>query len=170
MKKLIFLFAVCFLQVLAFAQDGSFEGNFKHIFSTSISGLDKLKSDARGDAWDAATSLPDAVCAVGFDEEKGLHFFRASYPLADKEAAKALKKSLGDQVEALLPAGDFVRSETYSADCFDYMKTVLDFNTPKFADKKKRPVIELKAIDNEGVRLDLLIYEPYFKNQYSLGK
>lgn len=162
--KRILLFLALLLPIAMLSQSTLKEG-IQEIINESVSGLISIKLD-NGSPSGSKVCLPDAQCAIVMDDEKGLLFFEAVYPFASKEEASNAKKSLGDRIEKVLPGGDFIRAETYSADCYDYMKTVLDFNTDKFADKKKRPVIEIRAISKDNIRVEVRIYEPYFKNQY----
>lgn len=163
MKRIVLFLAL--LVPMALLGQSTLKEGIKEIINESVSGLISIKLD-NGSPSGSKVCLPDAECAVVMDADKGLLFFEAVYPFASKEEASSARKSLGDKIEQILPKGDFVRAETYSADCYDYMKTVLDYNTDKFADKKKRPVIEIRAISKDNIRVEVRIYEPYFKNQY----
>jgi hypothetical protein len=47
------------------------------------------------------------------------------------------------------------------------MKTMLEFNSGKMADQQKRPTIELGVVEDGGkFVLTMILFEPYFKNQY----
>lgn len=167
MKRIVFILVLLFVKGNLLGQGLDFEVNFIKIFEASIGGLESFKGEEKGVGWKSEVELKGGDCAIFFDKEKGLYYFKANFLKNDKESAKAAKKSLADRIEVLLPKDDFIKAESYSSDCFDYMKIVIDYNSTKFADKKKRPIIELHATSGDEAFLELYIFESYFKNQYS---
>ncbi|MFN0030943.1 MAG: hypothetical protein ACKVOR_02145 [Flavobacteriales bacterium] len=165
-----FLF-VCVLAVslISFITE-TFKQNFQQVFLQSIKGLESLKGTA---------TTSGHVCTVAFaefnsvviatDESLGVLALTLTANAGTDEAAA--KKSLADwetQIAALLPAGDYVRSQTYDADVVGYMKTIYDFNSGKMADKQKRPSIEMGVyMSGTEHQVRIKLFEPFFKNQYT---
>jgi hypothetical protein len=168
MKQILFILIVAGSS-LCFIQSDEFKANFKQVFVQSIKGLESLKG---------ATVEGGNTCTIVFPEfDKALVSESESIgslgvvmtkKLDTEEKGADLLASFETQIAVLLPAGDYVRTQTYKADYVGYMKTVYEFNSPKMADKQKRPTIEMGVTNKEGViELVIAIYEPYFKNQYS---
>jgi hypothetical protein len=140
--------------------EDTFKNELKEWFTKSISGLDP---DNRTGSLEGATS-----CLILEDKDKGIISMMAIYKAETKDEATSLKIQLGDLVEGCLPVGDYSRTKSYSAKYFDYLKIAFEFNSDVFAEKKKRPSIDIGAVKrDDGYSVELILFEPYFKNQYS---
>ena len=160
--KFAFLgFCLLFIaQGYAQISEDAFKTEFRNWFNQSIKGLDTQNRNA---SFESA-----ATCMIQEDKDKGIVSMVAIYKAADKDEATLLKQELGDLVEASLPAGDYARTKSYGARYFDYLKIAFEYNSDVFAEKKKRPSVEIGAIKRDsGYTIELILFEPYFKNQYS---
>jgi hypothetical protein len=143
----------------------------KQAFTQSIQGLASYKgTQVSAGKWNSTMSVPD--CDRVFivqDEASEVLVLRAEMNVANEGTATDMMSRLENQVALMLPAGEYVRSQTYGGqDHIGYMKTVFDFNSTKMADKQKRPTIEMAAIKTDaGCMVVITVFEPYFKNQYT---
>ncbi len=98
----------------------------------------------------------------------GVLALRLSSEVMDEEAGKDLMPRMEAMVNGALPAGDYIKSQTYGGDNYvGYMKTVYEFNSSKMADKQKRPAVEIGIIKTgDKMEVVVLLIEPFFKNQY----
>lgn len=163
MKSLLLLLA--FSPLIGFGQiildKEAFAKEFTLAFSESVRGLEAFKN-----------SNPVMVSCnraeFEYEEQNGIWALKMVYNCYSKDEAIRTKDLLGDQVEKLLPAGDFKRSKSYGSEYIDYLKWSFDFDSDTYADQKKRPSIEIGVSKvGEDFRTTITLREPYFKNQYS---
>lgn len=168
MKKLLILLFTA-ITSLCFVQSDAFKTNFKQVFLQSIKGLESLKGAAVEGGNTSTVAFSDFDKAIICKSESiGTLGLVLTKKVESEEKGKELLASYETQIAALLPAGDFVRSQSYQAEYVGYMKTIYDFNSPKMADKQKRPTVEMGVTNKEGViELVIAVYEPFFKNQYT---
>ena len=166
-RLLIILFAAG--TSLCFFQSDVFKTNFKQVFLQSIKGLESLKGavvEGGNTSTVAFTDFDKAI--VSKSESIGTLGVVMTKKVASEEKGAELLALYETQIAALLPAGDYVRTQTYQAEYVGYMKTVYEFNSPKMADKQKRPSVEMGVTNKDGlIELVVAVYEPFFKNQYT---
>ena len=146
----------------------TFSENFKSVFLQSIKGLESQKGVKAGTVWTCKTAFTDFETAdIINDEGKGVLALELTKYFKEPADAKDWLAKWEDEIEKLLPEGDYKKSKTYDAAVFDYMKTIFEFNAPDLATVKKRPSITLGIYEYSGsYALKIYLYEPYFKNQY----
>lgn len=163
MKKILLILAVAVSSLLAHSQNieiGEFQSAFKPIIEASTHGFDTKA---------ATFNLPGAASAEYIvDESVGKTSFRAVYACAGRDEAKKLKEHLALHVATTLPRGDFKKTQGYGAQYFDYLKYTFEYNTDVYAETKKRPTVEIGALKvGEDYAVEVLISEPYFRDQYT---
>jgi hypothetical protein len=168
MKKLLILLFTAITSV-CFVQSDAFKTNFKQVFLQSIKGLESLKGAVvEGGNTSTVTFTDFDKAIISTSESIGTLGLVLTKKVDSEEKGNELLASYETQIAALLPAGDFVRSQSYQAEYVGYMKTIYDFNSPKMADKQKRPTVEMGVTNKDGViELVIGVYEPFFKNQYT---
>lgn len=163
MKSFALVFAV--LPVFALGQilieKEAFQKEFKEAFQASVNGLEAYKK----------TDPVLTSCNVSeffYEEDKGIWGLKMTFNCYAKDEAIRTKDMLAEQVEGALPSADFKKAKSYGASYFDYLKWAFEFDSPTFAEKKKRPSIEIGALqEGDDYRVVVTLMEPYFKNQYS---
>lgn len=168
MKRLLLLFIVA-SSTFCFTQSEAFTTNFKQVFLQSIKGLESLKGAAVEGGHSSTVAFSDFDKAIiSKSESIGTLGLVLTKKMESEEKGTELLAAYETQIAALLPTGDFVRSQSYQAEYVGYMKTIYDFNSPKMADKQKRPTVEMGVTNKDGViELVIAVYEPFFKNQYA---
>ncbi|MFM9984968.1 MAG: hypothetical protein ACKVOK_07010 [Flavobacteriales bacterium] len=168
MIRLLYIFSIAICS-FAFVQSDAFKTNFKQVFLQSIKGLESLKGATveGGNASTVAFSDFDKAI-ISKSESIGTLGVVMTKKVESEEKGGELLAAYESQIAALLPVGDYVRSQSYQAEYVGYMKTIYDFNSPKMADKQKRPIVEMGVTNKDGIiELVIAVYEPFFKNQYT---
>lgn len=90
------------------------------------------------------------------------------YNCFSSDEAVKTKEMLASMVTEILPPGDYSANKGYGAAYFDYLKWLFEFDSTDFAEKKKRPSIEIGALQN-GDQYTVMIYvrSPHFIGQYT---
>ncbi len=157
------------VSLFSFTTD-TFKQRFQQVFLQSIKGLEALKGTATDGGNQITVLFPEFVSAtLGKDESLGVLVLELRESSTEgEELSKTVLAKWEAEIAALLPSGDYVRSQTYDADVVGYMKTIYDFNSGKMADKQKRPSIEMGVyMDGNAFQVRIRLLEPYFKNQYT---
>lgn len=163
MRSLFILFALAplfgFGQIIL--EKEAFAKEFTLAFSESVKGLESFKE-----------SKPVIVACnradFEYEDDNGIWALKMVFNCYSKDEAIRTKDLLGDEVEKLLPPGDFKRTKSYGAQYIDYLKWAFDFDSDTFAEQKKRPSVEIGVTkEGEDYRTTITLREPYFKNQYS---
>lgn len=163
------------VSLFSFTTD-TFKQRFQQVFLQSIKGLEALKGSVSDGGNQSTILFPEfASATIGKDESLGvLGLVLMGEVVVDEAAAKKSLEDWEQQIAALLPAGDYVRSQTYDPNVAGYMKTVYDFNSGKMADKQKRPTVEMGVylngtgfLEGTAFQVQIKLLEPYFKNQYT---
>lgn len=163
------LFAILAVSVNAIAQENSFAERFRAAFVQSISGLDAIKGVSNAGQWQSTIAFPEfAESKIVMDETLGVLALRLSFTVMDEEAGTESMPRMEALVAGALPMAEYTKKKTYGGENYvGYMKTVYEFNSEKMADKEKRPSVEIGIIKTgDKIEVVILLYEPFFKNQY----
>ncbi len=164
MNKFALLFLSSILSISLFGQiridAKEFTSSFQEVFDASIAGLKKIEKQA--------PSIEGSSSAgIYLDEAKEIYIYRAEYKVLTRDEAQELKKELARQVLLNLPDGDYKHKESYGSEYHDYLKYTFEYDTTTFAEVKKRPIVQIGILKKDNdYQVELLILEPYFKNQY----
>lgn len=155
----------CLLPIISLGQilldKETFAREFQTAFSESIAGLEDFK-----DTEPVFLACNRAV--FEYEEKNGIWGLKMIFNCYSKDEAIRTKDMLADEVEKVLPASDFSRTKGYSSEYIDYLKWTFEFDSVTFAEKKKRPSVEIGFLmHGEDFRTTITLREPYFKNQYS---
>jgi hypothetical protein len=155
----------CLLPIMSLGQiildKEAFAKEFETAFSESIQGLESFKDTE-------PVLLSCNRADFEYEEDNGIWSLKMVFNCYSKDEAIRTKDMLANEVEKGLPAADFSRTKGYGAEYIDYLKWSFEFDSPKFAEKKKRPSVEIGVLKHgEDYRTVITLREPYFKKQYS---
>jgi hypothetical protein len=161
MKYIVATFVAAALLGMSFTVSNTIEFTdfFKIAFEKSFDGLEKMKDQKTG-AWEFEKAILDFDrCEIRFDLERGVHCLQFVRNAETRSTAEQFMNRFEQQVNAALPAGEYVRNQKES---ITGEKIVYDYSSADIAAKAKHPVVEFAVVEKKDkYEMVIKLYEPF---------